>query len=127
MNAIRLLTAETEGIFTEPAGGTTLAAAIALVERGFIPRRRSSIVCDGNGYKTAEWWPIGWRRAVRLSQANVQEVRGRGTRGGTGRTASRLEASKVLPSAFGEGPRSETVVSSNGDQRPAASQHHFDG
>jgi threonine synthase len=32
-DAIRLL-AETEGIFTEPAGGTTLAATIDLIERG---------------------------------------------------------------------------------------------
>jgi threonine synthase len=52
--AIRLL-AETEGIFTEPAGGTTLAAAIDLLERGVIPRDESIVVCvTGNGYKTTE-------------------------------------------------------------------------
>ncbi len=52
--AIRLL-AETEGIFTEPAGGTTLAAAIDLVRRGVIPPDESIVVCiTGNGYKTAE-------------------------------------------------------------------------
>jgi threonine synthase len=52
--AIRLL-AETEGIFTEPAGGTTLAAAIDLVNRGVIPRDESIVVCiTGNGYKTTE-------------------------------------------------------------------------
>ena len=38
--AIRLL-AETEGIFTEPAGGTTLAATIDLIQRGVIPRDES--------------------------------------------------------------------------------------
>ena len=37
VDAIRLL-AETEGIFTEPAGGTTLAAAVDLIRRGTIPR-----------------------------------------------------------------------------------------
>src|SRR5262249_13241108 len=36
VEAIQLL-AQTEGIFTEPAGGTTLAATIDLVRRGVIP------------------------------------------------------------------------------------------
>ena len=54
ISAIRLL-AETEGIFTEPAGGTTLAAAIDLVNRGVIRRDESIVVCvTGNGYKTTE-------------------------------------------------------------------------
>lgn len=54
IGAIQLL-AETEGIFTEPAGGTTLACAIDLIERGVIPRDESVVVCvTGNGYKTAE-------------------------------------------------------------------------
>jgi threonine synthase len=54
VNAIQLL-AHTEGIFTEPAGGTTLAATIDLVERGAIPRDESIVVCvTGNGYKTTE-------------------------------------------------------------------------
>jgi len=52
--AIQLL-AETEGIFTEPAGGTTLAAAIHLIERGTIGPDESVVVCvTGNGYKTVE-------------------------------------------------------------------------
>ena len=47
--------AETEGIFTEPAGGATLAAAKVLIEQGHIPRDESLVVCvTGNGYKTAE-------------------------------------------------------------------------
>ena len=65
-----LLLAETEGIFTEPAGGTTLAAAIELIRRGTIPRDESIVVCvTGNGYKTAE--VVGGRLAspVRLSRA----------------------------------------------------------
>jgi threonine synthase len=54
VEAIHLL-AETEGIFTEPAGGTTLAGAIDLIQRGIIPREESVVVCiTGNGYKTTE-------------------------------------------------------------------------
>ncbi len=54
IDAIQLL-AETEGIFTEPAGGTTLAATIDLVRRGVIEPDESVVVCvTGNGYKTAE-------------------------------------------------------------------------
>jgi threonine synthase len=49
------LLARTEGIFTEPAGGTTVAAARALIERGAIPRDESIVICiTGNGYKTAD-------------------------------------------------------------------------
>ncbi len=51
--AIRML-AETEGIFTEPAGGATLAGAMSLIRRGIIPSSESVVVCiTGNGYKTA--------------------------------------------------------------------------
>jgi threonine synthase len=51
--AIGLL-ARTEGIFTEPAGGTTLAATINLLEAGTIPRDESIVVCvTGNGDKTS--------------------------------------------------------------------------
>ena len=54
LDSIQLL-ARTEGIFTEPAGGTTLAATRALIKRGAIKRNESVVVCiTGNGYKTAE-------------------------------------------------------------------------
>ena len=54
LDAVQLL-ARTEGIFTEPAGGTTLAGARALIERGVIKPHESVVVCiTGNGYKTAE-------------------------------------------------------------------------
>ena len=54
LDAVQLL-ARTEGIFTEPAGGTTLAAAIRLIESGAIPRDESICVSiTGNGLKTAE-------------------------------------------------------------------------
>jgi len=54
LDAVQLI-AQTEGIFTEPAGGTTMACAIKLIENGSIPREESIVVCiTGNGYKTAE-------------------------------------------------------------------------
>jgi len=69
VDAIRLL-AETEGIFTEPAGGTTLAAAIDLVRRGIIPSDESIVVCvTGNGYKTAEVVADKVTVPVRLSRS----------------------------------------------------------
>src|SRR4051812_416716 len=69
VDAIRLL-AETEGIFTEPAGGTTLAATIDLVNRRVIPRDESIVVCvTGNGYKTTEAVAGTLAAPVRLSRA----------------------------------------------------------
>jgi threonine synthase len=54
LSAAQLL-AETEGVFTEPAGGATLAGAIQLIESRVIPRDESVVVCiTGNGYKTAD-------------------------------------------------------------------------
>jgi threonine synthase len=54
LDTIQLL-AETEGIFTEPAGGATLAGAIALIKNGTIPATEPIVVCvTGNGYKTAD-------------------------------------------------------------------------
>ena len=54
VDAIKLL-AQTEGIWTEPAGGTTLAAAIKLIEQGRIPKDESIVVSiTGNGLKTQE-------------------------------------------------------------------------
>lgn len=54
LDAIGLL-ARTEGIFTEPAGGTTLAVARKLFDQGVIPRDESTVICiTGNGYKTAD-------------------------------------------------------------------------
>jgi threonine synthase len=69
VDAIRLL-AETEGIFTEPAGGTTLAATIDLLGRGIIPRDESIVVCiTGNGYKTTEVVADRVARPVHLTRA----------------------------------------------------------
>jgi threonine synthase len=83
--AIRLL-AETEGIFTEPAGGTTLAAALDLVARGVIPRDESIVVCiTGNGYKTAEILRDRVAQPVRLGRgfSEFEEWWGRETASAT--------------------------------------------
>src|SRR5690349_22975017 len=54
VEGIKLL-ARTEGIFTEPAGGTTVAVAKKLIAQGRIPRDESIVVSvTGNGYKTLE-------------------------------------------------------------------------
>ena len=54
IEGIQLL-ARTEGIFTEPAGGTTVAVTKKLIEQGRIPRGESIVICiTGNGYKTIE-------------------------------------------------------------------------
>jgi threonine synthase len=69
VSAIHLL-AETEGIFTEPAGGTTLAGAIDLIRRSVIGPDESVVVCvTGNGYKTSEVVAGQLVEPVRLSRA----------------------------------------------------------
>jgi threonine synthase len=50
-----LLLARTEGIFTETAGGVTVAATRKLIEAGVIGRTQSVVVCiTGNGLKTPD-------------------------------------------------------------------------
>ncbi|HZD42372.1 MAG TPA: threonine synthase, partial [Terriglobales bacterium] len=54
LEGIQLL-AQTEGIFTEPAGGTEIAATNKLIRNGRIPRDESIVISiTGNGYKTLE-------------------------------------------------------------------------
>jgi threonine synthase len=54
VDAIHLL-ARTEGIFTEPAGGATVAVTRKLIEQGRIPRDEAIVISiTGNGYKTVE-------------------------------------------------------------------------
>ena len=54
IDAIKLL-ARTEGIFAEPAGGTTLAVTLKLVKQGRIKADETVVVAiTGNGYKTIE-------------------------------------------------------------------------
>lgn len=54
IDAIKLL-ARTEGIFTETAGGVTLATYIKLLKEGKIDRKDCTVLCiTGNGLKTSE-------------------------------------------------------------------------
>jgi threonine synthase len=54
LEGIKLL-ARTEGIFTEPAGGTEVAVTKKLIQKGRIPRDESIVISiTGNGYKTLE-------------------------------------------------------------------------
>jgi len=54
LDAIKLL-ARTEGIFTEPAGGTEVAVTKKLIEQGRIPRDESIVISiTGNGYKALD-------------------------------------------------------------------------
>ena len=54
VEGMRLL-ARTEGIFTETAGGVTVAAAKKLIESGRIPRDEPIVICiTGNGLKTPD-------------------------------------------------------------------------
>jgi threonine synthase len=54
IESMRLL-ARTEGIFTETAGGVTVAATRKLIESGRIPRDEPIVICiTGNGLKTPD-------------------------------------------------------------------------
>ncbi len=54
IEGIKLL-ARTEGIFTETAGGVTVATAKKLIEQGAISKKESCVICiTGNGLKTQE-------------------------------------------------------------------------
>jgi threonine synthase len=84
IEGIQLL-AETEGIFTEPAGGVTVAATRQLIERGVIPRDESIVICiTGNGYKTVEV----------LDGKGVEPIR-------IGRSLADFEASQAAPATAG--------------------------
>lgn len=54
IDAIKML-AETEGIFTETAGGVTLGCTLKLLEQGKLDRNEEIVLCiTGNGLKTQE-------------------------------------------------------------------------
>jgi len=54
VEGIKLL-AKTEGIFTETAGGVTVAVTKKLIEKGALPKNESIVICvTGNGLKTQE-------------------------------------------------------------------------
>ena len=72
IDGIKLL-AETEGIFTETAGGVTVAVTKKLVNQGIIPKDESIVVCiTGNGLKTQEAL-VGYVSEPRVIDPNLGE------------------------------------------------------
>lgn len=75
IEAMELLAA-TEGVLTEPAGGTTVAATMKLAQRGQIaPDDVVVIVISGNGLKTLNEQPVKpWPEGVPCNAATMEEV-----------------------------------------------------
>jgi len=75
LEAMELL-ARTEGVLTEPAGGTTVAATMKLAQRGMIgPDDVAVIVISGNGLKTLNEQPVKpWPEGVPCNAATMEEV-----------------------------------------------------
>ena len=75
ITAMELLAA-TEGVLTEPAGGTTLAATMKLAQRGVIrPDDTVVVVISGNGLKTLSEQPVRpWPEMVPCNAATMEEV-----------------------------------------------------
>jgi threonine synthase len=80
-DGIRLL-AETEGIFTETAGGVTVAVAVKLIQSGAIPRDESVVLAiTGNGLKTQEaiqdqvGEPIEIQATLASFEERIEEIR----------------------------------------------------
>jgi threonine synthase len=76
VRGIKLL-AETEGVFTETAGGVTVGVAKKLIEQGRIPRDETTVLAiTGNGLKTIE--PIedciGETVPIKASLASLEEA-----------------------------------------------------
>jgi threonine synthase len=75
LEAMELL-ARAEGVLTEPAGGTTVAATMKLAQRGAIgPDEVVVIVISGNGLKTLSEQPVKpWPEGVPCNAATMEEV-----------------------------------------------------
>jgi threonine synthase len=75
ITAMELL-ASTEGVLTEPAGGTTLAATMKLAQQGLIaPDDTVVVVISGNGLKTLSEQPIRpWPENVPCNAVTMDEV-----------------------------------------------------
>jgi threonine synthase len=75
ITAMELLAA-TEGILTEPAGGTTLAATMKLAQQGVLDRDETIVVViSGNGLKTLSEQPVRpWPENVPCNLATMEEV-----------------------------------------------------
>jgi threonine synthase len=75
ITAMELLAA-TEGVLTEPAGGTTLAATMRLAQQGAIrPDDTVVVVVSGNGLKTLSEQPVRpWPESVPCNPTAMEEV-----------------------------------------------------
>ena len=75
ISAMELLAA-TEGVLTEPAGGTTLAATMKLAQRGVIdPADTVVVVISGNGLKTLSEQPVRpWPENVPCNPSTMEQV-----------------------------------------------------
>jgi threonine synthase len=75
ITAMELLAA-TEGVLTEPAGGTTLAATMKLAQQGVIrPDDTVVVVISGNGLKTLSEQPVRpWPERIPCNPAAMEEV-----------------------------------------------------
>jgi len=82
LDAVDLL-ARTEGIFTEPAGGTTLAVTRTLIDRGVIKPNESVVVCiTGNGFKTADVMFDRVAQPIRIGRSLAEFERALGSQPG---------------------------------------------
>jgi threonine synthase len=70
------LVASTEGVLTEPAGGTTVAATMKLAEQGVLGAEDTVVVViSGNGLKTLGEQPVRpWPEMVPCNAATMEEV-----------------------------------------------------
>src|SRR5262245_18175304 len=75
ISAMELLAA-TEGVLTEPAGGTTLAATMKLAQQGVLdPDETIVVVISGNGLKTLSDQPVRpWPENVPCDPERMKEV-----------------------------------------------------
>jgi threonine synthase len=75
ITAMELLAA-TEGVLTEPAGGTTVGATMRLAQQGAIsPDDTVVIVISGNGLKTLSEQPVRpWPERVPCEPGSMAEV-----------------------------------------------------
>jgi threonine synthase len=74
-----LLLAETEGVFAETAGGTTVAVTKKLLEQGKLPRDEEIVICiTGNGLKTqdAVFDALDAPAVIKPSLAEFEELSG---------------------------------------------------
>ncbi|MGR3319030.1 MAG: threonine synthase [Candidatus Anammoxibacter sp.] len=73
VEGIKLL-AETEGIFTETAGGVTVAATQKLIKQGKLPTDETVVICiTGNGLKTQDAI-IGKLKELTIIEPDIKEV-----------------------------------------------------